>query len=527
MTKVTAGIDGGGNDAQSADIEALGNATATSHSSTKIVVGAADDTFILTGTGFADFNDNGIPSEGTVTGIQTNDGTKWADFSISVSSLYSIFQSGDVTALDNAVFGGNDEFVSRNTTTSQDTDDVFNGYAGNDTIDMQGAVIGAFAEVGGGDGNDVFEFASNFDPTTDKIDGGAGTDELKLNGDYTGGLVMTSSSMVNVEKLIVYGGHSYDLVTNDANVGAGDILTVYSTLLHVGDTLTFNGSNETDGRFVFDTGPGINTLTGGAGSDKFEFTSNFNPEKETLNGSGGTDELVLNGDYSGGLTFQAASLTSVEKIVLDGGHSYDLTTNDANVVAGGVMTVNGTALGIDDSLTFNGSAETDGRFILEGGKGNDTLTGGTHSDKLEGGVGADQMNAGGGHNIFLYTSISDSPGTANDQPAGSGFDTITGFNAADDQFALWFAVTGVDAEVTSGQLRQVFFDDDMSAAINGAHLAVHHAVLFTPTTGDYDGKTFLIIEANGVAGYQSGGDLVIELNSATHLTSLSTSDFGT
>jgi Ca2+-binding RTX toxin-like protein len=218
-------------------------------------------------------------------------------------------------------------------------------------------------------------------------------------------------------------------------------------------------------------------------------------------------------------------MVNVEKILLVNGHSYNLTTNDANVGAVKLLTVDALALTGTNTLTFNGSAETDGRFILDGGVGNDNLTGGASTDELQGGVGADQLNGGGGHNIFIYTSIQDSPGTANDQPAGSGFDTITGFTPTLDKFNLWFTVTGIDAEVTSGQLRQVFFDDDMSAAINGAHLAVHHAVLFTPTSGDYDGKTFLIVEANGVAGYQSAGDLVIELNGASHLSSLSTSNF--
>jgi hypothetical protein len=410
MTKVVGASDGSGNDVDSASLMAIGNGTASSHSATKVVIGSGDQSFTITGTGFGDFNADGIPSEGTVTGV-TSSG-KWSDFSISVSSLFSIFQSGDVTAFDNAFFSGKDEFVSRDTATTQDSDDVFNGFGGNDVINMAGAALGAYAELSGGDGNDAFVFAGNFDPATDTLDGGAGANALKLGGDYSEGLVFTADSMVNVQKI----------------------------------------------------------------------------------------NLVA-------------------------GFSYNLTTNDANVASGKVLTVDGALLGAHDTLTFNGAAETNGRFILEGGAGNDTLTGGKGGDKFQGGLGADILTGGAGHNTYIYTSVSDSLGSPNDGPTGTGFDTIVGLNPNVDKLDLWFTVTGVDPEVTSGQLRQVFFDDDMAAAINSSHLAIHHAVLFTPTTGDFDGKTFLIVEANGVAGYQSAGDLVIELSNASHLTGLTAATF--
>jgi hypothetical protein len=39
------------------------------------------------------------------------------------------------------------------------------------------------------------------------------------------------------------------------------------------------------------------------------------------------------------------------------------------------------------------------------------------------------------------------------------------------------------------------------------------------------GHTFLVVDANGIAGYQGGQDFVIQLNGATHLSSLSLADF--
>jgi hypothetical protein len=51
------------------------------------------------------------------------------------------------------------------------------------------------------------------------------------------------------------------------------------------------------------------------------------------------------------------------------------------------------------------------------------------------------------------------------------------------------------------------------AAVAG--LAARHVVLFTADAGTLAGATFLVVNANGVAGYQSGGDLVVRLDGVT------------
>ena len=50
-------------------------------------------------------------------------------------------------------------------------------------------------------------------------------------------------------------------------------------------------------------------------------------------------------------------------------------------------------------------------------------------------------------------------------------------------------------------------------------------MLFTPGSGDETGQLFLIVDGNGVAGYQAGFDLVIELSGAASIGSISTADF--
>jgi hypothetical protein len=182
---------------------------------------------------------------------------------------------------------------------------------------------------------------------------------------------------------------------------------------------------------------------------------------------------------------------NVEKIALTDGYSYKLTTNGATVAAGQTLTIDGSALTGSNVLTFNGAAETNGHFIIIGGKGADKLTGGALSD------------------TFVYTTAAQSTSTH--------YDTITGFNFSNDIFDTPGAagtITGIDTKVTSGSLSTATFNTDLTAAMSG-HLGAHHAILFTPNAGTLSGETFLVVDLNGTAGYQSGHDLVIRMISST------------
>ncbi len=162
------------------------------------------------------------------------------------------------------------------------------------------------------------------------------------------------------------------------------------------------------------------------------------------------------------------------------------------------------------NLTLLGGAGSD---VLYGFAGNDTLSGGAGADLLRGGAGADILSGGSGPDTFLYSGVSDSTST--------GFDQIQDFNT-DDVFRLGVSVTGVDATVTSGTLSQANFDGDLSAQLS-THLAAHHAVVFAPTASDYANHYFLIVDANGIAGYQAGEDFVFDISGSN--TVLTTSNF--
>jgi Ca2+-binding RTX toxin-like protein len=155
--------------------------------------------------------------------------------------------------------------------------------------------------------------------------------------------------------------------------------------------------------------------------------------------------------------------------------------------------------------------------VLRGGAGADTLYGLDGNDTLIGGAGADTMTGGNGHDTFAYTAVSQSTGTA--------CDDVRGFDARFDHFQLWYALSGVDAAVTTGALSTGDFNDDLAAAIGAAKLAAHDAVCFTPSAGTLKGATFLIIDANGVAGFQAHDDLVILLDKPVDLAALNTANF--
>ncbi len=257
---------------------------------------------------------------------------------------------------------------------------------------------GATVTLNGLDGNDTFFMNGNLN-ATDQIDGGAGFDRVTLTGDYSAGLVFGASTLINVEALSVRVGFNYKLTTNDATVAAGQNLLVNASSLGAANTLTFDGSAETDGTF---------SLYGGAGGDSFVMGAHF-VATDHIDGGGGLDRLTLAGDYSAGLTFGASTLINVELLSLRAGFNYKLTTNNATVAGGQNLLVNASSLGAANTLTFDGSAETDGTFSLYGGAGGDSFVMGAHfvaTDHIDGGGGADRVTLAGDYSTGLTLGAS-------------------------------------------------------------------------------------------------------------------------
>lgn len=220
-------------------------------------------------------------------------------------------------------------------------------------------------------------------------------------------------------------------------------------------------------------------------------------------GQGPNDTLQLNGDYSSG--FALATPDYVEQVIATRGNDYNLIADDSSVAAGGTLTINAMPLGTDNSMIFDGTAETDGRFIFYGSDSGDVFLGGAGNDLIYGLGGADVLSGGGGSDTFAYYDAA--------QSTGAGYDTLADFNAAVDKIDLDVTVTGFDNAVQGGSLSTGSFNADLGAALSG--LGAGHAVFYAPDAGDLAGTIFLVVDANGIAGYQEGEDYVFALSGTT------------
>ena len=77
--------------------------------------------------------------------------------------------------------------------------------------------------------------------------------------------------------------------------------------------------------------------------------------------------------------------------------------------------------------------------------------------------------------------------------------------------------------MTTGSLSTATFNSNLAAAIGPSHLVAHSAVLFTPSAGTLADNTFVVVGDDSVAGYQEGGDLVLNVTGAKR--TLTTANF--
>ena len=166
---------------------------------------------------------------------------------------------------------------------------------------------------------------------------------------------------------------------------------------------------------------GIDTIVGTTGNDSYLFGAALTAA-DRIDGGAGGDQVVLSGDYSAGLILSSTSLANIEGVRVLAGFSYNLTLNDANVAAGRSFVVIGDTLAAAQTLTVDGSAETDGRLALVGGAGNDVLIGGLGADSLVGGAGNDTLTGGAG--------------ALNELLGGTGDDVYVVSNIGDTVFEL-------------------------------------------------------------------------------------------
>jgi Ca2+-binding RTX toxin-like protein len=364
------------------------------------------------------------------------------------NDVYHVDEAGDVVA--EAAGEGSDEVrtglasyslagteIEKLTATSDAAHDFegnaaanhLTGGAGNDLLRLQG---GGEDGAHGGGGNDVLYFGAALS-AGDVADGGEGRDAIVLQGNVTA--VLSETNLVGIESISIQSGanatfgdtannfYDYDVTTADGNVASGQQLIVNAQSLRSGEDFTFDGSAETDGKFLVYGGHGVDDLTGGAGADVFLFEGQRWGANDKVDGGAGRDALVISA--GSGLTrieFGADSLANIESISLNNRYatdpsqkpSYELVLHNGNVAAGGTLIVNGSSIPAGQLVNIDGRGVHDGNLILFGGGGHDTLFGGDGNDLILGGGGADGLTGGAGADTFRYDAASDSSGGLHD-----------------------------------------------------------------------------------------------------------------
>ena len=375
-----------------------------------------------------------------------------------------------------------------------------------------------------------------------RLDGGAGADTL------AGGLGNDTYVDPDGDIIVELAGEGTDAIEASTSFS----LASYDSV----ENLVLTGNANTTAR-----GNGLaNLITGNAGANRIDGAGGL----DTLAGGLGDDTYVNQSgaivrEFSGhgndtiesSSTFSLSGIQHVENLTLIGSARANATGNSyANVLTGnlednrlrggdGLDTLIG-GLGNDTYVDPAGdvireffsqgtdTVEASGNFSLSGvqhvenllltgtansaGIGNsydNVITGNAGNNRLRGGAGADTLNGAEGNDVFVFGSLSDS--------TGAGHDTILRMNMNQDRFDFEGHTAGIAAKVSAGALSLSSFDTDLAQAIGAGQLGANQAVLFDPNSGDLNvaGHQFLVVDANGIAGYQAGQDYVVELIGAT------------
>jgi Ca2+-binding RTX toxin-like protein len=390
-------------------------------------------------------------------------------------------------------------------------DDMLSTGAGNDILNLSD---GGDDVAEGGSGEDIFFYGAAL-TGADRNDGGAGTDTLVLQGRYSG-LVLAAASLLGIEGISLQSGsitrwgedgtasYDYDLRLDEANTAPGQQLRINAQSLLAGEDFRFDGSKETDGgRFLVYAGFGTDLLTGGSGNDIFYFEAGRLGAGDQIVGGAGNDAVVISGVPTGGTTLvatiAAGTLTSVESLSVNGRFatdlsarpSYELVLENGNAAVGARLIVNGSSLGADQSLAFDGSRVEDALLNIFGGAGADRLTGGANADALYAGGGADLLTGGGGADLFQYRSVSDSTAAAPDR--------ILDFVRGTDRIDL----SQVDADsAAAGDQGFAFIGNAAFSGLAGQLRSAFVGPNLWRVEGDVDGDRVadLVLEVVGTAG---------------------------
>ncbi len=290
------------------------------------------------------------------------------------------------------------------------------------------------------------------------------------------------------------------------------VITGDKNLTIEGNITVIDGTNRLDatdftGKLTLNLGKNsdIKQIVGGKSDDTFTLTAEVDQiNGVNLNGNEGSDTLTVK---VGATAAALNGVTNVETIIFKEDTAADttITTKDTLVASGATLTVDASSF-TTKTLTFDGSAESDGSFKITGGAGTDKLTGGARADTLIGNGNKDTLTGGGGNDQFVLNKA-----TAGNEVKITDFTVASGNN---DVFALSNAAfTGapaVGAALTvslvagaTNSANTILVDD--TAALAGANLSnVRFGYdkvtnkLFYDADGNFAGGSILIADTNAI-----------------------------
>jgi Ca2+-binding RTX toxin-like protein len=219
MTKLTVNGTGFGL-IRTIDIsESWGNSYSIYQSNDAAVIGLPFGDMVFEGSGFNSFDAHGYATSGTVTKfsiVHADLTVTWSDMAISAQQLRNIFESGNTTAFNDALLGGDDVIISGSGGSfigGFDGNDKFKGSSGDDSF---------FGDDGkdrlyGGDGADI-------------LSGGRGSDQL------TGG---TDNDVFRFESVLDSKKNAVDTITDLTDDDAIDLFLIDANIT-LSDDQAFN-----------------------------------------------------------------------------------------------------------------------------------------------------------------------------------------------------------------------------------------------------------------------------------------------
>lgn len=326
----------------------------------------------------------------------------------------SNFDTGDgADQVTDGSVGGDDSILTG------EGDDVVFSRAGSDIIETGNGADDVFVtavgstSVAAGAGADLIDFAAgtfNADTGGDTVDGGDDRDELEINQSANDG---NFRGVVNVEILTLgTGGTTVTLGTEGTEAGFD---TINLSTGNDNVTAAINSRNLTINSRPGTGGGGDDTVTTGDGNDVFNFGGDLT-DADRLNGDDGTDTLNLNGPTT--LTGGNQAFRNFERVNLGaaGNNDYTLVLGNLNAPTGnGLLTIDGSTLGVDDTANLNTSAVTAYALNITTGAADDDITlGGTNNTVVTGdgnddvfgnlGAGTSSITTGTGDDLVNVTT---------------------------------------------------------------------------------------------------------------------------